>query len=105
MPSNMQSEETARKLIAANPNSDLLKWIGALLPLARGLIGKLVLRWATIGGTAVIAGAEHTGYAIDVSDGAKITGAIVLLATFAADWLVTFISSKLHAVPKALPVE
>ena len=109
MPANMQTETELRAVIAANPNSDLLRWLGprvlkALLPIAQGLVLKLVLRWATTLGLTLIALAEKTGLAADVDIKTKIVGAFVLLATFLVDWLVSYISTKLHTIPKALPV-
>lgn len=93
-----------------NPNSDLLRWIGprlvdALLPVARSLALKFAIRWATIGGTALIALAEKTGFALEVSDAVKVTGAVVLLAGFLVDCLVSLVSQKVRPIPKALPVD
>ncbi len=108
VPGNNQFDGRAQNL--ANPDSNLLKWVGpqvisALLPLAKSMVLKLALRWATTGSIALIALAEHTGVSVDVGDSTKITAAVVLLVSLGVDALVSLISSKLKPIPKALPVD
>jgi len=98
-------EANARRQIEENPES-ILSWLtprmlGALLPLVHKLGAKLIVRWITLGGMAMIAMAEHTGYAASVGTTEKVLGALVIVAGWLFDWLLSIITFRLHLVPKA----